>query len=233
MSALAPKWQRVDVLAAVFDHLSDALVLFDSDFTVTGVNRAAECLFAMTSEEMLGTHCRDLVQCAICEPNGCVTELPHDLGSSKHMTLLRTPNGRERMVIMRTEQLFDRDGLLEGIVATIQDVSEEATKKKREVVAHSPAMRELMQFVRRIAASEATTILLEGENGTGKDLIAKTIHYQSSRQAEPFIAINCAAMGRSSILWIKRCLCTAGFPLNFDQTRCDPICSASTWRAHR
>jgi len=48
--------------------------------------------------------------------------------------------------------------------------------------------------VRRVAASEATTILLEGENGTGKDLIAKTLHYQSVRQAEPFIAVNCAAI---------------------------------------
>jgi two-component system response regulator AtoC len=42
--------------------------------------------------------------------------------------------------------------------------------------------------------SEATTVLLEGENGTGKDLIAKTLHHQSVRQAEPFIAINCAAI---------------------------------------
>jgi len=51
-----------------------------------------------------------------------------------------------------------------------------------------------MNFVRRVSASEATTILLEGENGTGKDLVAKTLHYQSQRQAEPFIAINCAAI---------------------------------------
>ena len=55
-------------------------------------------------------------------------------------------------------------------------------------------MREVLNFVRRVAASEATTILLEGENGTGKDLVAKTLHYQSLRQAEPFIAINCAAI---------------------------------------
>jgi transcriptional regulator with PAS, ATPase and Fis domain len=51
-----------------------------------------------------------------------------------------------------------------------------------------------MNFIRRVAVSEATTILIEGENGVGKDLIAKTLHYQSSRQAEPFIAINCAAI---------------------------------------
>ena len=48
--------------------------------------------------------------------------------------------------------------------------------------------------MRRVAASEAATVLIEGENGTGKDLIAKTLHYQSLRQAEPFIAINCAAI---------------------------------------
>jgi transcriptional regulator with PAS, ATPase and Fis domain len=62
------------------------------------------------------------------------------------------------------------------------------------VIAESPAMRDVLNFVRRVAASEATTILLEGENGTGKDLVAKTLHYQSTRQAEPFIAINCAAI---------------------------------------
>jgi transcriptional regulator with PAS, ATPase and Fis domain len=79
-------------------------------------------------------------------------------------------------------------------MATIKDVTEESAPQKREVIAESPLMREALNFVRRVAASEATTILLEGENGTGKDLIAKTLHYQSLRQAEPFIAINCAAI---------------------------------------
>jgi two-component system response regulator AtoC len=55
-------------------------------------------------------------------------------------------------------------------------------------------MRDVINFVKRVAASEAATILLEGENGTGKDLIAKTLHYESMRRAESFIAINCAAI---------------------------------------
>src|SRR6185369_1438892 len=81
-----------------------------------------------------------------------------------------------------------------GVVATIKDITEEAAPQKREIIGDSSVMREVMSFVRRVASSEATTILLEGENGTGKDLIAKTLHYQSLRQAEPFIAINCAAI---------------------------------------
>ncbi len=63
-----------------------------------------------------------------------------------------------------------------------------------EVIGSSAKMTELMAFVRKVAASEATTILIQGESGTGKDLIAKAIHYESSRQEKPFIAINCSAI---------------------------------------
>src|SRR6516165_2908574 len=63
-----------------------------------------------------------------------------------------------------------------------------------EVVGVSQRMTELMAFVNKVAASEATTILVQGESGTGKDLIAKAIHYQSNRQNNSFIAINCSAI---------------------------------------
>jgi two-component system, NtrC family, response regulator AtoC len=63
-----------------------------------------------------------------------------------------------------------------------------------EVIGSSAKMTELMAFVRKVAASEATTILIQGESGTGKDLIAKAIHYESSRQEKPFVAINCSAI---------------------------------------
>src|SRR5579863_387758 len=63
-----------------------------------------------------------------------------------------------------------------------------------EVVAVSPKMTELLSFVRKVASSEATTILIQGESGTGKDLIAKAIHYESARQERPFVAINCSAI---------------------------------------
>ncbi len=64
----------------------------------------------------------------------------------------------------------------------------------RDVIAVSRRMRELLDFVRKVAASEASTILIQGESGTGKDLVAKNIHYESSRAAHPFVAINCSAI---------------------------------------
>jgi PAS domain S-box-containing protein len=194
MSKISPSWQKSGVLETVFDQLSDALVLYAPDFTITGVNRAAEKLFGMTAEEMLGRHCQEVFRCSLCEP-GCGVLVGLNQGPSPQSTVrMQTDNGMERLVVLRTTQMFGPDGNLEGVVATIKDVTEEAAPQKREVIADSAAMREVLNFVRRVAASEATTILLEGENGTGKDLIAKTLHYQSLRQAEPFIAINCAAI---------------------------------------
>jgi PAS domain S-box-containing protein len=195
MSKLTPGWQRSSVLEAVFDQLSDALVLYDPDFCVTGVNRAAEKLFGMSAEEMLGKHCQDVFRCSLCEPGcGVLVGLNQATGAPNTTVRLHTDNGMERLVVMRTNQMFNEEGQLTGVVATIKDVTDEASPQKREVIGESGPMREVMNFVRRVAASEATTILLEGENGTGKDLIAKTLHYQSLRQAEPFIAINCAAI---------------------------------------
>lgn len=195
MSKLTPGWQQTSVLESVFDQLSDALVLYDPEFRITGVNRAAEKLFGMSSEEMLGRHCQELFKCTLCEPGcGVLVGLNQSPAAPNCTVRLHTENGNERLVVMRTNQMFNDAGELTGVVATIKDITEEAAPQKREVIAESAGMREVMNFVRRVAASEATTILLEGENGTGKDLIAKTLHYQSLRQAEPFIAINCAAI---------------------------------------
>ncbi len=63
-----------------------------------------------------------------------------------------------------------------------------------DVVGASRKMMELLGFVRKVAASEASTILIQGESGTGKDLIAKAIHYQSSRADKSFVAINASAI---------------------------------------
>jgi PAS domain S-box-containing protein len=195
MSKLTKDWQKISVLESVFDQLSDALVLYDPEFRITGVNRSAEKLFGMASEELLGKHCQEIFQCSSCEPGcGMLVGLSQTPAAPHSTVRLHTANGMERLVVMRTTQMHGDDGNLSGVVATIKDITEEAAPQKREVIAESAPMRDVLNFVRRVAASEATTILLEGDNGTGKDLVAKTLHYQSLRQAEPFIAINCAAI---------------------------------------
>jgi two-component system response regulator AtoC len=63
-----------------------------------------------------------------------------------------------------------------------------------DIVGDSRVIRDLKLLIQRIAQSDATTVLLQGESGTGKDLVARVIHFQSARARAPFLAVNCAAL---------------------------------------
>ncbi|HEY7785441.1 MAG TPA: sigma-54 dependent transcriptional regulator [Pyrinomonadaceae bacterium] len=63
-----------------------------------------------------------------------------------------------------------------------------------QIVGQSPAMKKMLGLAAKVAESEVSSVLLQGESGTGKDLVAKAIHYGSARANNPFIAINCAAL---------------------------------------
>jgi two-component system, NtrC family, response regulator AtoC len=63
-----------------------------------------------------------------------------------------------------------------------------------EMVAESPTIRDLVRFAHRVAASGVSTIVIQGETGTGKDVLARFIHHHSQRSEKPFVAINCAAV---------------------------------------
>jgi two-component system response regulator AtoC len=98
---------------------------------------------------------------------------------------------------------------LDEVLATVERALE-TTRLRREVrqyrsnaarpyslqrlVGESPAMKALRALVARVASSPASTVLLTGESGTGKDLVAKVIHYSSDRSARPFVNITCSAL---------------------------------------
>jgi DNA-binding NtrC family response regulator len=63
-----------------------------------------------------------------------------------------------------------------------------------QIIGSSKARNEMIALARKVAESEVSTVLLQGESGTGKDLLAKAIHYGSRRARAPFIPINCAAI---------------------------------------
>ena len=62
------------------------------------------------------------------------------------------------------------------------------------IIGESPEIRKTFNLISKVAKSDATTIFINGESGTGKDLVAKVIHYQSSRTGSPFMEINCTAL---------------------------------------
>ncbi len=62
------------------------------------------------------------------------------------------------------------------------------------IVGGSAMMEQLRTMIGRLAASDTTTVLIEGESGSGKEVVARAIHFQSARAERPFLQVNCAAL---------------------------------------
>jgi len=71
--------------------------------------------------------------------------------------------------------------------------SELETFLKTKIVGEAPSMRRVWDLVGKVSKSEATTVLIEGESGTGKDLVARAIHFEGARRDAPFLALNCSS----------------------------------------
>jgi len=84
---------------------------------------------------------------------------------------------------LKTENRLLRDALASGF-------------EQENIIGSSPAMRELLETVGQVAPTEAT-VLITGETGTGKELIAGAIHFRSARRDGPFVKINCAAIAET------------------------------------
>lgn len=78
----------------------------------------------------------------------------------------------------------------------VKQIRRERTQKFsfEQIIGNSHKMKEMISLARKVAESEVGSVLLQGESGTGKDLVAKAIHYTSRRAEKPFVAINCAAI---------------------------------------
>ncbi|OFV98485.1 MAG: hypothetical protein A3F68_06970 [Acidobacteria bacterium RIFCSPLOWO2_12_FULL_54_10] len=188
-------WSNAATLQAVLDNVSDGVLTYSPDLVITGVNRAAVEILGFSPEFIVGRHCSEVFRCGTCEPGcGFSVALTTMHRSANSTVRIHTADGAERLAIIHTSPIQNPSGQLDGIVVTFKDVTEQIEPQNRSFVTESPRMRQILGFVRKVASSEATSILIEGESGTGKDLIAKTIHYQSMRQAQPFIAINCSAI---------------------------------------
>lgn len=85
-----------------------------------------------------------------------------------------------------------------------REVTRMRTKQRRmfgleNLVGQSPQMKAVRELIAKIAESDATTVLIDGENGTGKELAARAIHFGSARANQPFLDINCSALTETLI----------------------------------
>ena len=186
---------------ALMDDLPLGISILDLDFRIVFVNHVFEALTGYCVSDARGIPC-----CHIVRSRDCVINCP---GLS--VTQGKSPICIESDIITRDRQrlpvritvapLVDAHGTVTGYIETLENIrsmKQDRGKKNKaysfsDIVGRSPQMEKVFQTVPILAQSD-TSILITGETGTGKDLVAEAIHQTSTRAAGPFIKINCGAL---------------------------------------
>jgi PAS domain S-box-containing protein len=174
----------------------------DPDWRITSFNRAAERITQVKASEAIGQRCSEVFRASICE-GACA--LRHTLTTGKpivNVTARIVTEGGDRIPIrISTALLRDDRGKVVGGVESFQDLSQiEQLRKELEgrytcedIVGRSSTMMKLFDVLPKIAESDST-VLIEGDSGTGKELFARAVHNLSPRKNKRFLAVNCAAL---------------------------------------
>jgi PAS domain S-box-containing protein len=191
-----------DTHRVVLDSINDAVFTVDLQWRITSFNRAAERITGVERDQAIGKRCCEVFRASICE-TACALRQTLATGRpvvNKAVYILDA-RGSRLPISISTAVFKDDHGKTIGGVETFRDLSlvEELRKELEaqysfaDIVGRSAAIRQVFQVLPQIAES-ASTVLIEGASGTGKELFAKAIHRLSPRRRKRFVALNCAAL---------------------------------------
>ncbi len=199
--------QKTDVIPAnvteiILESISDGVFTVDQNWRIMSFNRAAEKITGISRKEAVGKHCWDVFRSDMCEGD-CALKRTMQEGLSLVSSSAYIINGAQKRIpiVTSTSLLKNERGVVLGGVETFRDVSlvEELRKKLTDdfqigdMVSRSPSMRKISDILPQVATS-GSTVLIQGETGVGKELLAKAVHNLSARKDKPFVAINCGAL---------------------------------------
>jgi PAS domain S-box-containing protein len=173
----------------------------DHAWHITSFNRAAEAITGISRGQAIGKYCWEVFRSNMCEKDCALQRtMKHGKSFIDTSTHIVTPRGRRIPVVVSTSLLKDPGGKVLGGVETFRDMSlvEELRKELEgrfqagDIVSRNPSMHKIFRILPQLADSDST-VLIQGETGTGKELLAKAIHGLSPRRGKPFVAVNCGA----------------------------------------
>ncbi|OGK02861.1 MAG: Fis family transcriptional regulator, partial [Candidatus Raymondbacteria bacterium RifOxyC12_full_50_8] len=191
-----------DQTQIILESISDGVFTVDMDWRVTFFNRAAEKITGIKRKEALGRLCSEVFRSSMCE---AACALKSTIKTNKPIigktAYIINAKGDRIPISVSTAVLVNSQGRVIGGAETFRDLSEvELLRRELEgrftigdLTSHSPLMQKIFEILPAIAASPST-VLIQGETGTGKEVVARTIHGLSPRQKGPFIAVNCGAL---------------------------------------
>jgi PAS domain S-box-containing protein len=187
---------------SILNSITDGVLTVDHNMIITSFNHAAEKITRVKRTEAIGSHCFEVMRAEVCE-SGCPIKKTFKSGKScKNIPVFIVRADNKRIPISVTTGIVrDNQGNVIGGVETFRDLSEleklrrEIYKKHsfEDIVSKNHQMLQLFSLLPQVADSHST-VLIEGDSGTGKELFAKAIHNQSPRRDEPFVAVNCGAL---------------------------------------
>lgn len=193
---------NTDTTKIILDSISDGVFTIDYNWKITSFNRAAEEITGICRQDAIGRHCWDVFRSNMCE-QGCALKKTMDQGKPFVSSSAYIINNQQKKIPITasTSLLIDKGGEVLGGVETFRDHSVvEALRKELtggvrvgDMVSNSSAMKNIFNILPQIAESDSS-VLIEGETGTGKELMARAIHNTSHRKDSPFVAINCGAL---------------------------------------
>jgi PAS domain S-box-containing protein len=186
----------------ILENISDGVFTVNEEWLITSFNRAAEQITGISRKQAMGKPCWEVFHSSICESE-CAMRYTMDTGKpvvGKTCYLVNF-EGRRTPISVSTALLRSSKGKVIGGVETFRDLSMlEGLRLKLQggfdmgdLISHSPAMKKVLEFTPAVAET-SSTVLIQGETGTGKELMAKAIHVLHRGKKAPFIAVNCAAL---------------------------------------
>lgn len=202
----------------LFEFLPDAVFVVDAGGLILRANPQAERVFGYTKQELAGQPVEVLLperfRASHPRHRGSFSANPHarPMGTGLELQGVRK-DGSEFPVDVLLGPIHTAEGLL--ILAVVRDLSErqryeEALRRSQqekryleeelvtshqfhEIVGEAPGLKRVLKQVETVASTDATVLIL-GETGTGKELIARAIHNLSPRREHPFVKLNCSAI---------------------------------------
>jgi len=189
-------------LEYILDHLQDGIIGHDKQRRIFFFNRAAAALTGFAKEEVLGRDCHEIFggplcgkQCSFCrEAPESWTELSYPLN-------IVTKQGEPKQVELAVVGMKDDQGRFAGVLAVLRDITSLTGLKFLSgdfngfagIVGRDPKVIQIFKQIRQLGDNDYP-VLITGETGTGKELVAAAIHRESRRSRGPFVPVNCGAL---------------------------------------
>jgi PAS domain S-box-containing protein len=206
-------------LQAIFDSSYDEIFVTDGDGNTLRVNKAGERFYGVKAEEIVGMNVNQLEQLGFFSPS--IT--PQIIKEKRRITSVQTTKSGKKLIVTGNP-MFDQEGNIIRIVTNSRDITElsnlrqrlEETEKLMEnyrvelaklrkerlksidIIGRSSTMKHILELAEKVALVDST-VLIEGESGVGKGVIASKIHQLSKRCERPFITVNCGAIPENLI----------------------------------